>query len=152
MAKKAVKGTPKKKAPRAVKKSAPKKTATRGGRASKPGTARKPRNQSLPGMEHVRYADLDAICESIADARHDKNRATTEENEAIADAIPAMQQHGVMGYKHAGIGLTLTPGRAKLAVKVLKDKEAEGADLPGGDVEATQDAPELDPDAGDVLD
>lgn len=159
MAKKAAGRAPKKKAPRAAKKSVAKKSApsksrsAAKGKAAKPARqARKPRNQSLPGMEHVRYRDLDALCEGIGDARAAKNRAVTDEAGYVQDAIGAMQKHDITGYKHAGIGLVLTGGAVKLSVRVLKEGEAEGADIPADGDAPLQDAPELDPDAGDVLD
>jgi hypothetical protein len=104
---------------------------------------------SLPGMERVRYTDLDAICEGLSDARRKKNQATLDEASYKQDALKSMQKHDVTVYKHSGIGLVRTPGHDVLGVKVLKDgEEGDGGD----EIDDLPDAPELDPEAGDVLD
>lgn len=98
-------------------------------------------------MEHVRYAELDAFCEGIADAREKKNEAVGDEKGYITGALGAMQKRGCVVYRHDGVELLFVPGDAKLRVRLTKD-EGEGGDVPGDDGHA----PAADPDAGDVLD
>jgi hypothetical protein len=100
-------------------------------------------------MEHVRYRELDAFCEGIADARAKKNEAIADEKGYITGALGAMQKRGCVVYKHDGIELLFVPGDAKLRVRLTKD-EGEGADVQTE--QSAGDAPALDPDAGDVLD
>lgn len=86
-------------------------------------------------MEHVRYTDLDAICEGIGDARRAKNAAVLDEQGYMQDAIPAMQAHDVTVYKYAGVELILVPGDTKVRARLIKNDEGEGADIPAGEAE-----------------
>jgi hypothetical protein len=152
MAKKPKKAA-KKPAPKPAKKTAPKKAAgkaratkpaARATKDVKPKAPKPPRNPSLPGMEHVRYRELDAYCESIGAARDKKNAAIMDEKGYTQGALQAMVKRDCHTYKHAGVELILVPGDAKLRVRLLKDDEGEGADVPH--------APAIDPEAGDPLD
>lgn len=157
MAKKPSKSKPKKAAPKPPKKTAPKKAAPKTAKKTttkvvKPVFKTPPPAKAvpLPGMEHVRYTDLDAYCESIGEARARKNDAVADEKGYIQGAMQSMQKHNCTAYKHAGVELLLVPGDAKLRVRLLKNDEGEGADAPTqGDL---GDAPKLDPEAGDVID
>lgn len=80
-------------------------------------------------MAHVRYRELDAFCEGIADAREKKNEALGDEKGYISGALAAMQKRDCSVYKHDGIELLLVPGDAKLRVRLTKD-EGNGADVP----------------------
>lgn len=150
MAKKAAPKKGKPKAPKAVKAKGKNKTIKLVNGSGRKTAARKPpapRNAPLPGMEHVRYRELDAFCEGIADAREKKNEAIGDEKGYISGALAAMQKRGCIVYKHDGIELLFVPGDAKLRVRQTKDSEGEGADVPKSD-----NAPEPDAEAGDVLD
>lgn len=151
--KKAAKAKPAKKAPSASRKPAPTPGKGRAQKAVRAATraARKPRNPPLPGLEHVRYEDLDAICEGVGDARKAKNTAIQAEQEYIADAVQAMRGHNLTVYKYAGVELLLVEGDAKVRARLIKDSEGEGAD-PFPQDASHHDAPDLDPDAGDVFD
>lgn len=122
MAKKAAK----KKAPTKSKKTAAKKPTPR-----RPRAARAPQSQALPGMEHVRYSELDASCEAIGAHRDRKNREAAKEAEAIDVAIEQMKARAVKVYKFAGVELAYIQGHDKLRVRLVKDKEGQGADAPG---------------------
>ncbi len=84
----------------------------------------RPRSQVLPGMEQVRSAKLDNVCEGLAETRSEM--AITRENEAswIRQALKVMHEEGIKGsYKHGGIELTLVPGGDKLRIHLLKEQE-----------------------------
>src|SRR5260221_6386643 len=82
-------------------KNASAKRPTRSSRGSKP--KKGPRSQSLPGMEQVRNARLDNVCEDIAEERRKMNAAKIEEQASIQAALQIMQGAGVQVYKHDGI-------------------------------------------------
>lgn len=93
----------------------------------------KPKQNALPGMEHVRYRELDAFCEGIAGARKKKNSATQDEQGYMQGAMKAILKRQEQGelkagvYKYGGIELVLVHGDDKLRVRLIKDNEGEGA-------------------------
>jgi hypothetical protein len=97
----------------------------------------KPKQDALPGMEHVRYRDLDAFCEGIAGARKKKNNAIADEQGYIQGAMKAILKHQEQGelkagvYKYSGVELVLVHGDDKLRVRLIKDSEGEGAPAEG---------------------
>lgn len=119
-----------KKQPRSKKKPAAKKKKT----ASRP--ARQPKAQQLPHTDGTRDADLDNYCEEIGDARERLASAKSDETDGIAAALTHMRDNGISKYQHAGIRLTFLPGRDKLAVKVVKEKEVSGGDGPADAADA----------------
>lgn len=122
----------KKAAKRKAGKPAKAKGKARAPRTRKPG----PRSQTLPGMEQVRIARLDNLCEAIAETRGEINdlKATEIGNEQAA--LKVMQANDVMAYKHGGVQLLRVPGDEKLSVRTSKETsndagsggEAEGED------------------------
>lgn len=147
----AKKTAPKKTAPKkapAKKAAKPARASKSSARATKPTRATKPlRNPPLPGLEHVRYRQLDELCEEIGDCLDRINSATTDKKAALQSTKAPMIKHGITIYKHAGVQITCTPGDYSVSCKRIKDGEGEGADIG-----ASQRAPEIDPEAGDPLD
>lgn len=124
MAKKAKKAKPKQKAKPAKKAAASK------------ARNRKPRSQTLPGMEQVRHRDLDRFCESIGETRDSINELKGEEADLCRGALRSMRLHEVMSYRHAGVELVRVIGEDKLRVRTTEDEATAGAG-----VEETDDAP-----------
>ncbi len=134
---------------RQSKKASPKKqSAKRGASAG----GKKPRSQSLPGMEQVRSQRLDNLCESIFDERETMNGAKTEEQGLIQSALQEMQKRGVPLYRHARVELARVPGAEKLRVRVTKEEgDASAEDLEPSDAGQADptDGGEVEPDARD---
>lgn len=125
------------------------------GKAGKPvarkPAARQPRNRSLPGMEHVRHTELDAICEGIGESLDTINTATTEKKGQLQSALTALRNRGIFVYKHAQVQVMRTPGDEKINAKRIKE-EGDGGDLGDGSTVETANpdaAPDHDRDAGD---
>lgn len=129
----------------ATRRVAPKRAAKPRAKAAKPKTrrARQPRAQALPGMEQVRNARLDRLCESIGDARDSINNLRTEEGADQQAALREMHDKSIETYRHAGILLVRVPGEEKILVKKSRTEVAtdsstpapEGGDLAGGAVD-----------------
>ncbi len=81
-----------------------------------------PRAQILPGMESVRSAKLDQVCESIAEERYRLAKARQAEEELTSTALEDMHAKRITVYKHAGVELVRVPGSEKLRVRLVKDK------------------------------
>lgn len=83
------------------------------------------RAQPLPGMEQVRDAVLDGICEGIGDDLDQINSATQDLGSLRDAGRHHMEKTGQSYYRHSGVGITLVPGAgAKLRVKRVKDDES----------------------------
>lgn len=76
----------------------------------------------VPGMEQVRYSDLDARCVSIAEIRAELNAKEKEDAEECRQALDEMRAHGLQTYRHAGVELSRVPGEEKLRVRTSKEK------------------------------
>jgi hypothetical protein len=111
----------------AKKKSVRKAKAKKGGskkavkRINRSKRASGPRSVPLPGMEQVRNAKLDNLCEAISETRTAINdlRATEAGNEQAA--LKVMQAADCRTYKHAGVELLRVPGDEKLRVRTSKE-------------------------------
>ncbi len=131
------------------------KPKSKAARAAKKG----PRSQPLPGLEQVRDAVLDNICEGIGDERGRMNAAKTEEKGLIQAALQRMQKRGLSVFRHAGVELARVPGAEKLRVRLTKEagdageedlEPAEVTDAQLDQVDAQHDADDAeDVDAGD---
>jgi hypothetical protein len=101
--------------------------------AAPPAKKRGARSQPLPGMEGVRNAKLDNLCEGIAEQRRVMNAAHVETQTDITAALQEMQRKGISVYKHGGIELARVPGAEKLRVRLTKEQgDADGDDLEDG--------------------
>lgn len=87
------------------------------------------RAQALPGMEQVRSAALDRICEDLADDRKRQAQAVADEKSDKQLALAQMHQENIAAYHHAGIELVRVPGEEKLRVRVT-DEDGANATLP----------------------
>lgn len=124
-----------KKKSKPAKKAAQKAKAKPKAKAAKKPTPRSPRSQVLPGMEQVRNAKLDRICEDLSDIRRTINRAAGEEKDLHQQAMRVMVSDKVPTYTQSGIRLTFTEGQPHLSVKLVKEqavpKKAPKADETG---------------------
>jgi hypothetical protein len=86
----------------------------------------------LPGLESVRHAKLDRLCEAIGDCRQTMNEAKTEERglEQAAQQFMEGASPSLSVYKWAGVELALVPGANRLRVRLTKDTGA--AETSGG--------------------
>lgn len=91
--------------------------------AKKPG----PRSQVLPGMEQVRDAMLDKICEQFGEEIDSKNAAIRESESLKVSALTRMQALGINVFVHAGTEFARVPGVGeKLRARRIKgDGDAE---------------------------
>lgn len=108
------------------------------GRGNKPAAgkprARGPRSQPLPGMEQVRNAKLDNLCEAISETRGNINQLRTDEKGNEQAALKVMQSAEITVYRHSGVELLLVPGDVKLRVRTTKDTastDGDNSDLGG---------------------
>lgn len=105
-------------------------------KAKKKTAARTPARQpSFTGMEQIRNAKLDRLCESIGDARERGNKAKQDETEDAQAALSEMLRKDLHGYVHMGVRLTAKRGVDKLGIALVKDKSEQGAQ-PGSAAEA----------------
>jgi hypothetical protein len=102
--------------------------------------AKGPKQPAFPGMSQVRSATLDRLCESIGNAREEKNRLTTEEAGDGQAAMKYMIAKNIRAYVHMGVRLTLKVGVDKLGITLVKDKTEQGADLGTGAPPAGEEA------------
>ena len=105
-----------------AKKKTSKKKAKKGGRYRAPA----PRSQVLPGLEQVRSARLDNLCEAIAEVRTTMNNAKQEEIGLIQAALQTMVKREVSVYKHGGVELARVPGAERLRVRLVKEQGDAG--------------------------
>ena len=118
-------------------------------KTAKPRRATGPRTQALPGMEEVRYKDLDRVCESIAETREEINRYKGEENDLEQKALMSMRLHERTTYTFSGVTLVRVPGEEKLRVLNARQRTASAETQPAADA-GDGDAPDgLDTDLGD---
>lgn len=112
---------------KAAKKAAPKKkpTAVHAKPKSKAVKAIKknaaPRSQVLPGMEQVRNAKLDGICEEISEGRETSNTLATAEKTLKKQAAREMEAKGIPAYRQAGVEIKFAPGEPTLSVRLIKE-------------------------------
>lgn len=117
------------------------KTASRGTRKALAAKPRKkgPASVPLPGMEQVRDAVLDRLCEGIGECRDQMNQAKRDESSLDASALQRMSRssekfpNGRTVYRHAGVELARIPGADKLRVRVTKEKGDAGDEDQVGD-------------------
>lgn len=83
-----------------------------------------PHDHPLPGMEDVRYRDLDNICNTIAETREELNTLRQEEIGYEQTALARMRDHGTTHYRHAGVELVRVPGEEKLRVRTARERTA----------------------------
>ena len=127
------KATKKKATKRVEKKAARKATKATPARSAPPA---RPRNTPLPGMEHVRYTELDGFCEALAGSREKKNALVADEKGYQQGALQAMRKRNVTVYKHDGVELVRVPGDEKVRVRLVKGEAGDGADIGGHDLDA----------------
>lgn len=85
-----------------------------------------PRSQAFEGMERVRDATLDGICENIAEIREQKNQLVQDDDAAKQAALDRMSKPGApKTYTHAGVSLLYDPGHASVRVRTVKETPAE---------------------------
>jgi hypothetical protein len=114
----------------------------------------RPRSQVLPGLEQVRSAKLDNLCEGIAEVRTVMNNAKVEESGLIAAALQTMVQRSLQVYKHGGVELARVPGAEKLRVRLTKEQGDAGEDdleTPPAEGEDEGDEPEGEPEQDSEL-
>jgi hypothetical protein len=115
-------------APRKGKKPAPRQSKRDAEKLLRSGPVRrraeKARDQPLPGMEEVRYRDLDNTCNSIAETREEINTLRADETAFEQTALRQMRTHGITSYRHAGVELVRVPGEEKLRVRTARERTA----------------------------
>lgn len=104
-----------------ARRSQPKRTA----KATRPKAG--PRSQPLPGLEQARDAELDNLCEEIAEDRAIENAARKRSQAHIQAALQRMQQKGKNTHRHGGVELARVPGAEKLRVR-LTGEEGDAGD------------------------
>jgi hypothetical protein len=126
-------------------KGTPAKRATNGSGARLKAREAKPRKKApasipLPGMEQIRDAALDRLCEQIGECRDQMNQAKRDEASLDASALQRMSRSsekfptGRTVYRHAGVELARIPGADKLRVRVTKETgDADDEDQVGDD-------------------
>lgn len=101
----------------------------------------RPKDQALPGLEHLRIKPLDDICASISDTRAQQNDLRAEEAGLEQTALHLMRKHTKTAWRAHGVELVRVPGEEKLRVRTSREKataETEpentdaGEELPGG--------------------
>ena len=95
--------------------------------------AEKPRDQVLPGMEDVRYRDLDNTCNTIAETREEMNALRQAEIGYEQKALAQMRNHNITSYRHAGVELVRVPGEEKLRVRTARERTATAEVEPEAD-------------------
>lgn len=84
-------------------------------------------------MEQVRDEVLDALCESIGDARDTMNAARNTEQADCQASLHRLQEKGWTKYAHAGVELLRVSGEEKLRVRTKKEattmSDGDGVDL-----------------------
>lgn len=75
-------------------------------------------------MEQVRYRDLDASCNSIAETREEINLLRADEAGYEQTALTQMRKHNLTTYRHAGVELARVPGEEKLRVRTTRERSA----------------------------
>lgn len=119
------------------KKAAPKKAGKNKPPKGKPRTRNAPASQGqLPGTEQIRNRKLDRLCESIGNAREEKNRLAQEELGDSQAALTEMLENDIHAYVHMGVRLTAKKGVDRLGITLVKDKTQTGVET-GHDNAAT---------------
>lgn len=91
---------------------------------------RRPRSQSLPGMEDHTIGELESILTRFAEIRDEQTELSTEESALKVKAGKAMHKHGKTVYKHGGGEIRLAPGEEIVKIKAPKPKdETDGVDM-----------------------
>lgn len=138
MAKK--KAAPKKKA---TKRAAPKKAAKQSRKQVEkvlrngPVQRRRPKAQSLPGMENIgQIPSLDRCCRALSDVRGQMSDLRADEAAEMQTALNELKRHNRTTYRQHGVELVRVPGEEKLRVRTSKE---------GASAETEEDAGDLDP-------
>src|SRR5262245_25683946 len=76
----------------------------------------------MPGMEAIRDATLDRLCEDIGGYRDQMSRLRADESADKLLALDRMAERKFQIYKHAKIELALIPGDMKLRVRQIKEE------------------------------
>jgi hypothetical protein len=89
--------------------------------------------QKLPGMDQPKVRSLDSICEKLSDVRETLNDARKKEKELIGNALAALKNHSLQGYRAHGIELYRVAGDEKVRVRIVDSDEGgeepeDGAD------------------------
>lgn len=111
-------------------------TGRRKNAAKRPG----PRSQTLPGMEEVRDAVLDRLCESLGETRDKQAALRIDEQADMQASLKRMRikskdfPEGRTSYRHAGMELSRVPGEEKLRCRrTSQGASAEVEDDTAGD-------------------
>lgn len=120
---------PKKGKPRAAKKAASKPKAKKA--EKKPKKPARKSQPTLPGMSHVRYNDLDDICEALAASMKKSNRIAEDIAGYKQAGLDGLKKHDITTYKYAGVAIVRVPGDEKLSARLIKE-QGEGGDVGAG--------------------
>ena len=119
----------------AKKKAAKKSKRSKSARSAVP-RKKGPRSQTLPGMEQVRNARLDNLCEDFTERREKLNEMRDEDAGDMRVALGIMHASDIRLYNHGGTKLVRTEGEEKLSVRPSKDKATTDAKPTDEQVEA----------------
>jgi|SRR5215831_2442290 len=91
---------------------------------------KKPKAQSLPGMEDHAIKSLDELAESYAALRDERMELTQREHDLKTTLMKTMKKLGRTHYKHGDHEITIVPGEDDCKVRILKAQDHDDDDVP----------------------
>lgn len=91
---------------------------------ARPARQKKPKQQTLPGVETDSIPEIEEAAEEYTRVRDERMELTEEETAAQAKLLDLMRDHNLDKYKYDGKIVAVLQGEAKVKVKKAKDPTA----------------------------